>query len=77
MVSWIITTLTKNNSIVCPLVDNKEHMNINVDWVSCDDNGLINVDKFMSYINLNTGFVILNYGSNVIQISSTLKRIMS
>lgn len=62
----VITTVTEHNSIIRPLIDLKNRNLIEIDWVTCDSNGLINPSEISQKIKKNTKLIAVNHVSNVL-----------
>lgn len=64
--NWhVIISSMEHNSVLRPIFQLKEAMNIDIDVIQCSEEGFINLDDFKSKIRDNTKLVILSHASNV------------
>ena len=61
----VITSSMEHNSVLRPLINCKELLNINLDIIDADESGFINVSDFRSKITSDTKLVVLTQASNV------------
>ena len=61
----VITSSMEHNSVIRPLINCKENLGINLDIISADKLGFIDVDDFKCKITENTKLVILTQASNI------------
>lgn len=61
----VITSSMEHNSVLRPLINCKELLNINLDIIDADESGFINVSDFRSKITSATKLVVLTQASNV------------
>ena len=61
----VITSSMEHNSVLRPLINCKELLNINLDIIDADEFGFINVSDFRSKITSDTKLVVLTQASNV------------
>ena len=71
----IITSSMEHNSVLRPLINLKENNIIELDIVTANKFGFINVDDFKNIIKPNTKFIILTHASNVIGSIQPIKEI--
>lgn len=71
----VITSSMEHNSVLRPLFDCKEYLNIELSIVQGDNKGFINVDDIEKEINSNTKLVILSHASNVFGSIQNLKSV--
>lgn len=64
--NWhIIISSMEHNSVLRPIFQLKETMNIDIDVIQCSEEGFIDLDDFKSKIRQNTKLVVLSHASNV------------
>ena len=64
--NWhIIISSMEHNSVLRPIFQLKETMNIDIDVIQCSEKGFIDLDDFKSKIKQNTKLVVLSHASNV------------
>lgn len=61
----VITSSMEHNSVLRPLINCKELLDINLDIIDADESGFINVSDFRSKITSATKLVVLTQASNV------------
>ena len=61
----VIASSMEHNSVLRPLINCKELLDINLDIIDADESGFINVSDFRSKITSATKLVVLNQASNV------------
>lgn len=61
----VITSSMEHNSVLRPLINCKELLDINLDIIDADESGFINVSDFRSKITSTTKLVVLTQASNV------------
>lgn len=71
----IITTSMEHNSVLRPLQRMKSLMNIEVDIINCDFNGVVNVNDIKDKIKSNTKIIVMSQSSNIIGSIQPLKEI--
>lgn len=62
----IITSSMEHNSVLRPLHQLKETMDIELDIVQCSEEGLLDVEEFKSKLKSNTRLVVLTHASNIV-----------
>jgi cysteine desulfurase family protein len=62
----IITTSMEHNSVLRPLTSLQNSKNIQLDILSCSDEGILDIELFKSKIKSNTKLVIMSHSSNII-----------
>ncbi|MEW8957053.1 aminotransferase class V-fold PLP-dependent enzyme [Clostridium sp.] len=62
----IITTSMEHNSVLRPLFELKNSLNLDLDIIPCDSNGLLDLEKFKNTIKDTTKLVVMTHSSNVI-----------
>ncbi|WP_027633296.1 aminotransferase class V-fold PLP-dependent enzyme [Clostridium hydrogeniformans] len=62
----VITTSMEHNSVLRPLFDLKDSLNLDLDIIQCDSNGLLDIEKFKNTIKDNTKLVVMTHSSNII-----------
>lgn len=64
--NWhIIISSMEHNSVLRPIFQLKETMNIDIDVIQCSEEGFIDLDDFKSKIKQNTKLAVLSHASNV------------
>lgn len=71
----VITTNLEHNSVLRPLHHLSQSGGIEVDYVSCDQDGFVDPDDFRKLFRKNTKLVIINHASNVIGTVQPIKPI--
>lgn len=71
----IITTSMEHNSILRPLASLQRSKNIEVDIISCNESGIIDINMLKETIKENTKLIILSHASNVIGSVQPIKEI--
>lgn len=71
----IITTSMEHNSVLRPLQRMKSLMNVEVDIINCDLNGVVNVNNIKDKIKSNTRLIVMSHSSNIIGSIQPLKEI--
>lgn len=71
----IITTSMEHNSVLRPLEHMRSTMNIEVDIINCNCNGVIDINTVESKIKSNTKLIVMSHSSNVIGSIQPLKEI--
>ncbi|MBU3210231.1 aminotransferase class V-fold PLP-dependent enzyme [Clostridium algidicarnis] len=62
----VITTSMEHNSSLRPLFQLKDNLDIDLDILQCDNNGILNIDEFENLIKPTTKLVVINHASNII-----------
>jgi cysteine desulfurase family protein len=62
----VITTSMEHNSVLRPLSSLQNRRNIDLDILSCSDDGILDLELFKSKIKSNTKLVIMSHSSNII-----------
>ncbi len=62
----VISTVLEHNSVIRPLNHLRQKGMIEVDYVPCGDNCILDPDEFSRFLKPNTTMVIANHGSNVV-----------
>ena len=71
----VITTNIEHNSVYRPLNKLETQNQIEINIVKSDENGMINPDLILNYIDNKTKLIIINHASNVLGSISNIKRI--
>lgn len=71
----VITTSMEHNSVLRPLQRMKSLMNIEVDIINCDSDGVVNVNDIRGKIKSNTKLIVMSHSSNIIGSIQPLKEI--
>lgn len=61
----VITSSMEHNSVIRPLYNLKQTLNIELDIVNANSNGIINVDNIQKAIKPNTKLIVITHASNV------------
>ena len=61
----VITSSMEHNSVIRPLYNLKQMLNIELDIVNANSNGIINVDNIQKAIKPNTKLIVITHASNV------------
>jgi cysteine desulfurase family protein len=62
----VITTSMEHNSVLRPLTSLQNRRNVQLDILSCSDDGILDIELFKSKIKSNTKLVIMSHSSNII-----------
>lgn len=71
----VVTSNMEHNSVLRPLNYLKKNHNVEVDYISIDENGDLNYDEIEGLIKSNTKVLVLNHASNVTGNINDLKRV--
>ena len=70
-----ITSSMEHNSVLRPLTDCKNNLNIELDIVNADNKGFININDIKNSIKSNTKAVVISHASNVVGSIQNLEEI--
>ncbi len=71
----IITTSMEHNSVLRPLFQLKDVMNIEIDVLECSKDGLLDIEDFKSKIRQDTKLVVMSHASNIVGTIQPLEEI--
>jgi cysteine desulfurase family protein len=71
----IITTSMEHNSVIRPLEHMKSLIDIEVDIINCNSNGVVDINSIKDKIKSNTKVIVMSHSSNIIGSIQPLKEI--
>jgi cysteine desulfurase family protein len=71
----VISTCIEHNSVIRPLCRLEKENGLEISFVSCDSNGIVNIESFGEHLRDNTKAVVINHRSNVTGLLQDLKKV--